>query len=236
MTTPFLWSTCSGAIGWYLLPFFALRVYQGEKEENDANFNYPEHNCPNTAQSREDQGKMTFELCIGNWTKYSKIDFNKGILLQKFHIAFLSFSLAPHCGIKGGADFILLPRLVRDLQRPLSHILAVFGQFGPFLGAPGPKLGAPPNSQLVWKSQHICPVTRSNFVPRRSNRSGPPEPSKSDFGHFWAIWALFGRPWAKIGGTPQHKTVRKSGHFADISSLNLQVLKISQYDPVQEIA
>ena len=72
MTTPFLWSTCSGAIGWYLLPFFALRVYQGEKEENDANFNYPEHNCPNAAQSREDQGKMTFELCIGNWTKYSK--------------------------------------------------------------------------------------------------------------------------------------------------------------------
>ena len=45
----------------------------------------------------------------------ARIDFNKGILLQKFHIAFLSFSLAPHCGIKGGADFILLPRLVRDL-------------------------------------------------------------------------------------------------------------------------
>ena len=26
--------------------------------------------------------------------------------------------------------------------------------------------------------------------------------STSDFGHFWAIWALFGHPWVKIGVTP----------------------------------
>ena len=45
----------------------------------------------------------------------------------------------------------------------------------------------------------LAPVTCSNFAPRHSNRFGPPaECSKSDFGHFWAILALFGRSWAKI--------------------------------------
>ena len=49
----------------------------------------------------------------------------------------------------------------------------------------------------------LAPVTCSNFAPRHSNRFGPPaECSKSDFGHFWAILALFGRSWAKIWGTP----------------------------------
>ena len=92
--------------------------------------------------------------------------------------------------------------------QPQSQILAIFGPFGPFLGAPWPKLGSPPNSQLVWKSQHICPVPRSNFVPRRSNRFGPPEPSKSDFGRFWAIWTLF---WSILGpGGP--KSGPRSGH------------------------
>ena len=98
--------------------------------------------------------------------------------------------------------------LIPDLQSAQSQILAVFGQFGPFLGTPGPKLGSPPNSQLVWKSQHICPVPRSNFVPRRSNRFGPPEPSKSDFGRFGAIWTLF---WSILGpGGP--KSGPRSGH------------------------
>ena len=49
----------------------------------------------------------------------------------------------------------------------------------------------------------LAPVTCSNFAPRHSNRFGPPaECSKSDFGHFWAILALFGRSWAKIWGIP----------------------------------
>ena len=83
----------------------------------------------------QNQGKMTFELCIGIEQNIARIDFNKGILLQKFHIAFLSFSLAHHCGIKGGGtDFILLPRLVPDPQSPQSQILAVFGPFGTIFG------------------------------------------------------------------------------------------------------
>ena len=62
----------------------------------------------------------------------------------------------------------------------------------------------------------------SNFVPRRSNRSGPPEPSKSDFGRFWAIWALFGRPWAKIGGTPKLPIGLKISTYMSRNSFQLR--------------
>ena len=61
---------------------------------------------------------------------------------------------------------------------------------------------------------------------------GPPEPSKSDFGRFWAILALFGLIHMLFIAFRQHKTVRKSGHFPDISSSNLQTLKTTPYEPV----
>ena len=70
----------------------------------------------------------------------------------------------------------------------------------------------------------LAPVTCSNFVPRHSSRFGPPaEWSKSDFGHFCAILALFGRSWAKIAPpptTPNPNWVKNLNlvHFAYSSS------------------
>ena len=65
--------------------------------------------------------------------------------------------------------------------------------FGPFLGTPGPSLGTPRFSKLVQNLRLGPPTARSTFVPRCSNRLGPPEPSDRHFGRF----GLFlGRFWA----------------------------------------
>ena len=74
---------------------------------------------------------------------------------------------------------------------PFCPIWAVFG---PFLRAPGPKLGAPCFSKLVQNLRLGPPTARSTFVPLCSNRLGPPEPSDRHFGQlglflgcFWAL-------------------------------------------------
>ena len=77
-----------------------------------------------------------------------------------------------------------------------------FGQFGLFLGTPGLKLGWFCSSQLVQKPWPGPPKVRSNFVPPCSSRLGPPEPSNRHFGQSGPIWAVFGHPWAEIGGVP----------------------------------
>ena len=69
-------------------------------------------------------------------------------------------------------------------------------QVGPswaVFGAPGPNLGAPSFSKLVHNLRLVPPTARSTFVPRCSNRLGPPEPSDRHFG----LFGLFlGRFWA----------------------------------------
>ena len=54
--------------------------------------------------------------------------------------------------------------------------------FGPFLGDPGPNLGAPSFSKLVQNLRLGPPTARSTFFPRSSSRLGPPEPSDRHFG------------------------------------------------------
>ena len=74
-----------------------------------------------------------------------------------------------------------------------SPFCPIWAVFGPFLRVPGPKLGAPSFSKLVQNLRLGPPTTRSTFVPRCSNRLGPPEPSDRHFGRF----GLFlGRFWA----------------------------------------
>ena len=67
------------------------------------------------------------------------------------------------------------------------------GKFGPFLGAPGPNLGAPRFSKLVQNLRLGPPTARSTFVPLCSNRLGPPEPSDR---HFGQLGLFLGRFWA----------------------------------------
>ena len=71
--------------------------------------------------------------------------------------------------------------------------MANLGQFGPFLGAPGPNLGAPSFSKLVQNLRLGPPTARSTFVPLCSNRLGPPEPSDR---HFGQLGLFLGRFWA----------------------------------------
>ena len=60
-----------------------------------------------------------------------------------------------------------------------------------------------PNKEPSVNADHDVADPTSHAQFKVKWLKGPPEPSKSDFGRFWAIWALFGRPWAKIGGTPK---------------------------------
>ena len=46
--------------------------------------------------------------------------------------------------------------------------------------------------------------------------------SKSDFGHFWAIWTLFGSPLAKIGVTPELPVGLKIPTFMFCTSFQLR--------------
>ena len=107
------------------------------------------------------------------------------------------------------ASFHAVPT-VWDHRNLQNAILGNLGQFGPFLGAPGPNLGAPSSSKLVQNLRLGPPTARSTFVPRCSNRLGPPEPSDRHFGQFGPIWDVFGGPWAKIGGTLLLKIGSKS--------------------------
>ena len=65
---------------------------------------------------------------------------------------------------------------------------------------PWAKFGGNFSSKFVQKLWLGPPLPRSNSVPRCSSPSGPPEPSNRHFLAFLANLALFGRPWAKIGG------------------------------------
>ena len=90
---------------------------------------------------------------------------------------------------------------VWDHQNLQIAILANFAVFGPFLGPPGPNLGAPSFSKLVHNLRLGPPQARSTFVPRCSNRLGPPEPSDRQAGPSWAKLGRFWGPLAKFGGT-----------------------------------
>ena len=80
--------------------------------------------------------------------------------------------------------------------RQTRDVFASNNQVGPswaVFGAPGPNLGAPSFSKLVHNLRLGPPLARSTFVPRCSNRLGPPEPSDRQVG---PSWAQLGRFWA----------------------------------------
>ena len=91
---------------------------------------------------------------------------------------------------------------VWDHQNLQIAILANFAVFGPFLGPPGPNLGAPSFSKLVHNLRLGPPQARSTFVPRCSNRLGPPEPSDRQVGPSWANLGRFWGPLGQIWGHP----------------------------------
>ena len=111
----------------------------------------------------------------------------------------------------------------------------ILGHLDPFWALLGQNWGHPYSPR---------PVARSNFVPRLSNRFGPPEHSMSDFGQFWAFGALWakmplirvlkvrffpflgylGPLWAllaKIGGTPTLPTGTKFSTWTSCNSFQL---------------
>ena len=65
------------------------------------------------------------------------------------------------------------------------------------------------------------PAARSTFVPLCSNRLGPPEPSDRHFGQLGPIWAVFGGPWAKFGGTQLLQIGSKSSTWTSHSPFHL---------------
>ena len=90
-------------------------------------------------------------------------------------------------------------------------------QNGPKMAQNGPNW---PKMPINGNLKVAVVKNRENSLERRWNKLG--EVQANVFG---PIWAIFGQPYSP-------KTVRKSGHFADISLLNLQTLKLSPYKPV----
>ena len=109
-------------------------------------------------------------------------------------------------------------------ERPKWPILAQNGQKWQFQGFGGPKRLGQPRTKVEWVEGNPSRSfwTHSTFVPRCSNRFGPPKPRNCHFWAFWANFGHFGRPWVKFGGTLLHQIGPKTSAWTSPNLLHLR--------------